>query len=66
MKSQRSYGTKALSKPKATMMLAQLLYGCPPERLASFTAQGLSASYNVPLATAERMLSEARIKRAAA
>ena len=63
MKSQRSYGTKALSKPKATMMLTQLLYGCTPERLASFTAEGLSGSYNVPLATVERMLGEARGRR---
>lgn len=63
MKPQRSYGTKALSKPKATMALAQLLYGCTPERLASFTAQGLSAAYNVPPATAERMLGEARGRR---
>ena len=63
MKPQRSYGTKALSKPKATAALTRLLYFCTLERLRSFTAQGLSASYNVPLATAERMLHEARGRR---
>ena len=59
----RSYGTKALSKPKATAALTQLLYGCTLDKLASFTAEGLAASYNVPLATAERMLREARGRR---
>jgi hypothetical protein len=44
----------------AKMALTSLLYGCTLERLASFTAQGLAASYRVPIAEAERMLSRAR------
>jgi hypothetical protein len=44
----------------AKQALVSLLYGCTPERLASFTAQGLAASYRVPIAEAERMLAKAR------
>jgi hypothetical protein len=52
--------TSSLSCRKAQSALAQLLYGCKPQRLADFTAAGLSASYNVPVAEAERMLARAR------
>lgn len=37
-----------------------LLTGCTKERLASFTPAALAASYNVPITTAEQMLSRAR------
>jgi hypothetical protein len=56
----RRRGSSQLSKPKAESALTMLLTGCTKERLASFTAQGLAGSYNVPLATAERLLMSAR------
>jgi hypothetical protein len=37
-----------------------LLAGCTPERLASFTVEGLAGSYNVPVSTVEKMLAQAR------
>ena len=61
----RSYGTKQITQKRAAAALTQLLYGCTDERLAGFTAQGLAGSYNVPLATAEQMLTAARRTRAA-
>lgn len=59
----RTYGTRQLSQKRAAAALTQLLYGCAPERLAGFTAQGLAGSYNVTLATAETMLAAARRER---
>jgi hypothetical protein len=56
----RSYPNAKLSRPRATAALSMLLSGCTIERLAGFTAAGLAASYNVPAATAERMLVAAR------
>lgn len=56
----RNYPTTKLSRPRATAALTNLLYGCTAERLAGFTAAGLSNSYNVPVARAERMLGDAR------
>jgi hypothetical protein len=56
----RSYGSKNLSHKKAAAALTALLAGCRRERLAEFTAAGLSASYNVPLGIAEEMLARAR------
>jgi hypothetical protein len=64
MASRRSYGSKQISQKRATAALSILLYGCTAERLAGFTAAGLAGSYNVPLATAEQMLSAARKVRA--
>jgi hypothetical protein len=64
MRQQRSYGTKNITQKRARAALSQLLYGCTAERLAGFTAAGLAGSYNVPLATAEQMLSAARKVRA--
>jgi hypothetical protein len=59
----RSYGSKQISGKRATSALTQLLYGCTDERLQGFTAASLAGSYNVPLATAERMLDGARLAR---
>jgi hypothetical protein len=53
-------GTSHLSRKSAAACLAQLLYFCTEERLRGFTAEGLAASYNVPPAKAEEMLSRAR------
>jgi hypothetical protein len=61
----RSRGTKQLSRPKAAAALHVLLYGCRDENLAGFTPEGLSASYNVPIAKAAQMLETARKARAA-
>jgi hypothetical protein len=60
---QRSYGSRQISAKRAAAALQQLLYGCTDERLAGFTAAGLAGSYNVPVETAERMLSGARLAR---
>ena len=53
------------SKKRAASSLASLLNGCRVEMLASFTAEGLAASYNVSPATAAKMLGEAKQRRAA-
>lgn len=50
----------AISQKRATAALTMLLTGCKPEQLSSFTAAGLASSYNVPVATAEKMLARAR------
>lgn len=55
----RSYPSR-ISKKASNAQLVQLLYGCTDERLAGFTAAGLAGSYNVPVATAESMLCDAR------
>jgi hypothetical protein len=52
--------TAQITQAKAATALTCLLYGCTKERLAGFTAQGLSGSYNVPVAKAEEMLARAR------
>lgn len=49
-----------LSQKRAAAALTMLLTGCKPEQLSSFTAAGLSASYNVSVDTAEKMLARAR------
>lgn len=59
----RSYPKASLSQKRATAALSMLLSGCKDERLASFSAAGLSAAYNVPVATVERMLAAARLAR---
>lgn len=59
----RSCPKASLSQKRATAALAMLLSGCHDDRLKGFTAAGLSASYNVPVATAERMLAAARLAR---
>lgn len=50
----------SLTRKNAAAQLTRLLYFCTPERLRSFTAAGLVRAYNVPLATAEKMLADAR------
>lgn len=60
----KKFGSANLSRKKAELALSGLLYGCTEERLAGFTAQGLAASYNVPLPRAQVMLDEARRRRA--
>ena len=57
------YPKASLSRVKAERALNELLYLCTAERLAGFTAAGLSASYNVPIARVEAMLSDARGRR---
>lgn len=57
------YPKRRVSRPKAETTLALLLSGCTPERLAGFTAQGLAASYNVPLPRVEAMLADVRRRR---
>jgi dihydrodipicolinate synthase/N-acetylneuraminate lyase len=52
--------TTKLSAKCAKAALAQLLSGCRDDRLAGFTAAGLSGSYNVSPAEAEKMLAAAR------
>ncbi len=52
-----------MSRKQAEMALAMLLSGCVDERLAGFTAESLSASYNVPKVRAETMLADARRRR---
>jgi hypothetical protein len=59
----RSYPNARLSAKRATAALTNLLYGCTAERLAGFTAAGLAKSWNVSVATAERMLVAARSER---
>lgn len=59
----RGYPQKSLSRKKAEQALSALLYGCTDERLRGFTAQGLSQSYNVDVASAETMLTTARLRR---
>lgn len=49
-----------VSKKCAATALVSLLHGCTDERLASFTAASLAASYNVPLERAAEMLAAAR------
>lgn len=56
----RSYPKANLSSRRARAALQMLLTGCAPERLAGFTAAGLSAAYNVPAKTVETMLAAAR------
>lgn len=58
--SRRGWGSKSISQTRAATALTQLLCGCTPERLASFTAAGLAGSYNVPLPQVEAMLAKAR------
>jgi hypothetical protein len=55
--------TSKISARRARSALTSLLIGCTAERLASFTAAGLSASYAVPRDEAERMLDRARAGR---
>lgn len=54
-----------MSGKQAEAALAQLLYFCTPERLASFTAAHLAATHKVSVAQAEKMLADARRMRAA-
>lgn len=56
----RGYPKAAPTRKSAAMSLTLLLHGCRPEQLASFTGASLSASYNVPLAVAEKMLAAVR------
>lgn len=57
------YPKASLSAKQAEGALTHLLFFCTDERLAGFTAAGLSASYNVPIARVEAMLSDARGRR---
>lgn len=59
----RAYPKKRPSSVRAKASLSMLLNGCTAERLAGFTAAGLSASYNVPIAQASVMLAAARLGR---
>lgn len=59
-----SYPRAALSAKKAERVLVALLYGCTVERLRGFTANGLAASYAVPLPRVAELLDEARRRRA--
>ena len=52
-----------MSRKQAEMALTMLLTGCVDERLAGFTAESLSASYNVPRERAAAMLADARRRR---
>jgi hypothetical protein len=54
------YPKANMSRKKAENALTALLYGCTDERLRGFTAEGLAASYNVPLPRAGEMLAQAR------
>lgn len=49
-----------MSSKRAESALIMLLTGCKAEKLASFTAAGLHAAYNVPVAKCETLLSQAR------
>lgn len=55
----RSYPSR-ISAKQAKQALTQLLYGCTPERLAGFTAQGLAASWNVPITEVAEQLERAK------
>ena len=52
----RRFGSRPMTRPKAEHALLSLLTNCRVEMLAGFTAEGLAASYAVPVATAARML----------
>jgi hypothetical protein len=54
-----------MSRKQAESALAMLLAGCVDERLAGFTPESLSGSYNVPKERAAAMLADARRRRAA-
>jgi hypothetical protein len=56
----RRWGASQISSSRAKAALSMLLAGCTPERLASFTVEGLAVSYNVPVSTVEKMLARAR------
>lgn len=58
-----SYPKALLSRKKAELALTGLLYGCTDERLAGFTADGLAASYNVPVERTKVLLDGARLGR---
>jgi len=55
----RSYPS-TISAKRAKQALCQLLYGCTPERLAGFTAEGLAASYRVPIGEVAGLLQRAK------
>jgi len=55
----RSYPS-TISAKGAKQALTQLLYGCTPERLAGFTAEGLARSYRVPIGEVAGLLERAR------
>lgn len=59
------YPQKTQTQRQAETALVQLLYGCTTERLASFTADSLAASYGVKRDRVEQLLVEARLRRAA-
>lgn len=52
-----------ISRKSADAALTMLLYGATPERFRTFTAVSLAASYNVPLARAEKKLADAKLGR---
>lgn len=60
LRGERTYPDAKMSQRRATAALTNLLYFCTVERLAGFTAAGLSASYNVPPAKCAEMLAAAR------
>ena len=59
----RRYGSKEITRPEAKAQLIQLLYGCTPEKLASFTVDGLCRTHRVDERTVEYELTIARQKR---
>jgi hypothetical protein len=55
----RSYPS-TISAKRARAALVMLLTGCTKERLASFTAEGLAASYRVPIGEVAGLLQRAK------
>lgn len=59
------FGQKQRTAKDRRSALTQLLYGCTPERLQSFTAESLTASYGVPLKDCADLLASAKAGRGA-
>jgi hypothetical protein len=57
---EQHHRTSSMTAKRAKAALSMLLAGCTAERLAGFTAAGLSSSYNVSIAEAEKMLAATR------
>lgn len=56
----RRRGPSTISRKRSRAALTSLLYGCKPEMLRGFTAEGLAGAYNVTPKNAEEMLASAR------
>lgn len=60
------FGNKQRTAKERRTALIGLLYGCVPEKLPTFTAEGLNASYGVPVKDCADLLARAKASRGAA